>query len=129
VDRLREDRLIKTSVITDLEAIGPSVPLTPLVREYVEGLSRVHEEFRRSIDGDIPGWEGSLEWVCDHYAKMCPSDRGALVEIVAVNDLGQPTDREHIFSELAKQRKHLARKNSVLINLSKRFVSGSCDFP
>jgi hypothetical protein len=52
---LREDSSVKASVIADLEAIGTSVPLTPMIRDYMEGLSVIHCEFRTCTEGAISG--------------------------------------------------------------------------
>jgi hypothetical protein len=127
VTKLAEDGEFKKAILAELSAIGPVVPLTPLVREYVEGVSMVHESFRSSIQHDMPRWEGQFDWVWQRYEEMCPGD-GRVVEIFCADDeMNELTDREQIFSEVIEHRKYLARKNSVLTNLTRRYVSGSCE--
>jgi len=123
---LREDGRVKQSVIADLEALGPDVPLTPLIREYVEGLSVIHEEFRRCTQGDIPSWEASFNWVWERYKAGSGPNRKP-VQIVAINDEGEYTGQDHIFEDLITHRNGLARRNQALINLTRRFVSGACE--
>jgi hypothetical protein len=123
---LREDDRVKRSVIAELEAIGPDVPLTPLIREYAEGLSVIHGEFRKLTDDDIPSWEATFNWVWDRANNAFGAGRDS-VQIVAINDRGEYTDAEQIFEDLINHRKDLAKKNQVLTNLARRFVSGACD--
>jgi hypothetical protein len=123
---LREDNRVKQSVIAELEAIGPHVPLTPLIREYVEGLSVIHGEFRECTQDEIPGWEATFNWVWERAEDAFAAGRNG-VQIVAVNDRGEYTDAEQIFEDLITHRNDLAKKSQVLTNLTLRFVSGACD--
>jgi hypothetical protein len=125
---LREDSRVKPSVMAELEAIGPDIPLTPLIREYAEGLSVIHEEFRSCIQDDIRIWEASFSWVWQRFMNAFGTEQKA-VQIVTVNDKGEYTEAEHIFEDMITHRNDLARKNRVLTNLTRRFVSGACDLP
>jgi hypothetical protein len=102
------------------------VPLTPLIREYAEGLSVIHGEFRKCTEDDVPNWEASFNWVWERANNAFGAGRNA-VQIVTVNDGGEYTDAEHIFEDVINHRNDLAKKNQVLINLARRFVSGACD--
>jgi hypothetical protein len=125
VQRLREDSQLKHSIIGELKAIGDNVPLTPLVREYVEGLSVVHEEFRKHTEGQTAQQEAMLRGVQDRWIDEVGN--GHSVRIVALDAGGQCTEEEAIFEEFITRRKELAQNNAVLINLRFRFPSGACD--
>lgn len=122
-EELRQDKRMKEAVIVDLERIGKKVPLTPLIREYVESLSLIHQEFREGTEDHILEWETRLT----EAIKECvtgPADR--VVRMIAIHDDGRFVEEEHIFDDLLRHRADLARKNQVLVNLSKRSVSGAC---
>jgi hypothetical protein len=123
---LREDTRVKRSVIADLEEIGPDVPLTPLIREYVEGLSIVHEEFRKHTQPDISSWESSFAWVWEQFNNRFGTLEKA-VQVVAVNDKGEHVEAEQIFEDIVTHLKDLAKKNGLLTNLARRFVCGACE--
>ncbi|MDA1094430.1 MAG: hypothetical protein O3A25_14330, partial [Acidobacteria bacterium] len=64
VPSLEVDRLaggsIKSSVLAELRGLGEHVPITPLVREYVEGLGVIHELFRSQAAPDVQQWDQVL---------------------------------------------------------------------
>jgi hypothetical protein len=126
VAELREDGHFKASIIRELDEVGPTVPVTPLVREYVEGLSSIHEAFRDLSQKDIQDWEAHFEWAWKCYADTTGDPRRT-IRVVVVDDGGQFTESEDIFEDLIGERKNLVKKNAVLTNLALRFVSGSCD--
>jgi hypothetical protein len=123
VERLREDKRVKASVIAELGQIGLNVPLTPLIREYVEGISIIQGEFRDCIRSDIKSAEETFGSTLDRAAKAF-NRKPEAVQIVAIDRAGNYSDHDHIFEELITHRNTLATKNQVLTNLPRRFVSG-----
>jgi hypothetical protein len=123
---LREDGRVKRSVVAELEAIGPDVPLTPLIRDYVEGLSMIHEEFRRCTQDDIPMSEASFNWVWERCNADSESSQKA-ARVVEADADGMWTSEDHIFQSLIAHRNDLATKNEALTNLARRYVSGACE--
>lgn len=107
----------------ELERYGREVAITPLVREHVEGLGAVHEEFRQLVAPDIPGWErdfaSAWKWVNQQLGTSYKS-----VFLVQHDTDGQ-THHENVFEELLVHRAALARKNREFAGLSRRFAAGS----
>jgi hypothetical protein len=122
---LQEDKTVKPTVLADLEPFGPVVPLTPLIRDYVEGLSVVHQEFRTCTQADIAVSEASFDWAWQRCRSISDSD-GKAVRIVEFNSRGNWSDEDHIFEELISRRRDLSAKNQPLVNLARRYVSGAC---
>lgn len=124
--RLEVDGKFKSTIAQELKAKGDSVPLTPLVREYVEALGRVHETLREGSSKDTARWEAVLAEVetkafnafncnLDHLAVVTEDEDGSWPEI------------EHIFNDLWKYRKSLVQKNSILNHLSERYISSASE--
>ncbi len=126
VAELREDDKVKAAVLADLKAIGELVPLTPLVRDYLEGLSAVHEEFRALTAQDVANWEAILHRIQDRGARQLEGNKNFLI-LAQLDESGHSFDEDVIFEEFMNHRKELVRKNTSLARLSARFVSGACD--
>ncbi|HEY6342029.1 MAG TPA: hypothetical protein VIY49_11095 [Bryobacteraceae bacterium] len=123
---LREDERVKRSVVADLEPIGPDVPLTPLIRDYVEGLSVIHQEFRECAQGAIPTSEASFNWVWER-CNAGSGSRQKAARILESDADGTWTSEDHIFQSLIAHRNDLVTKNQALTNLARRYVSGACE--
>ena len=65
VSELRADPKVKRSVVAELAALGNEVCVTPLVREYVEALGRVHEAVRTAIASDVRRWEAQMSRIVE----------------------------------------------------------------
>lgn len=120
---LREDPKFKSDVLRDLEAIGEQVPITPLVRGYVEGLFEIHEFVRRRFESAATTWEAELRRVLSDARNEFGGDKPGLA-IVARDDRNVVSDSEEVFDHLLTYRARLQRKNGFLMKLSSRYVSG-----
>jgi hypothetical protein len=126
VARLRDANL-KASVVSELEAKGEYVPLTPLVREYIEGLGHVHEALREVAEPQITLWDSTLASVQTRAAARWGGGDERAFLAVQINDSGQLVASVQVFTELTKYRRTLEQKNSVLANLARRYVSSACE--
>ena len=57
VAELLEDPEFKKTVKAELEQDPKPINITPLVREYIEGIGSAHEEFRKRTEQDAQAWE------------------------------------------------------------------------
>lgn len=122
--QLEEDGRIEAAVLNELKSQGGYVLLTPLVREYMEGLARVHEVLRARTAADVDAWESALVTV-EERAKATFEGPLIALSIFAEEDDGTCPELEHVFSDLWLRRRALARKNSLLERLSHRYVTGA----
>ena len=100
------------------------IDIRPLIRDYIEGLGKIHEKVRESIHPDVEKWEG----IINDTIKMYQGEFGAEVSlaglaIVAQKDDNHWIEKRTIFKEFIERRRALERKNSIFVNLHKRFAS------
>lgn len=125
VDILREDGRLKKSVLDELAGMGNYVPITPLVRQYIEAIGRVHERLRDSTSVDLAEWKERLQSLINRGKEFFRKDLTG-VALVAVNGLSDYIESEQIFEDLMKRHAFLAQKNLALKRISIQFVSGEC---
>ena len=124
LSRLIEDPKFKRAVVEELRKRRKGlVPITPLVRDYVEGLGAVQEALREMIGSDVRDWEQLLGAVLQRGREHFGQSGGA-VAIVALSD-GKGVESQQLFPELWNYRAALSQKNSLLANLTKRYVSSA----
>lgn len=126
VAELREDTKFKRSVFEELKKEGPYVPITPLLREYVEGQGAVHESLRAMTTTDVEKWETLLAETQKRGNEQVSGEKGA-VSIVALRAEDEVTESHDVFDEIVDYRKVLARKNALLERLAARYVSNAVE--
>lgn len=123
---LREDPEFNRDIVRELEGKGEQILLTPLVREYIEGLGVVHEALRAATTGDSSRWEQVLVDAQKRaYAHF--GEEGGAVGLVALADDGKPAKLQHIFRQMWEYRGRLTKKNSLLSRLAARYISTAHD--
>lgn len=120
--QLEVDGGFKASVLAELKERGQHVPITPLVREYVEGLGEVQERLRTISDPHVDVWEDTLRRVKERAREAFPDHLIGLA-VVAEQEEGIWPEIDHIFSDPWDRRKELRRKNALLKNLADRYVT------
>lgn len=137
--RRLEGSKFKSAVLKELEANDARKPskdkskglvlLTPLVREYIEGLARVHEDLRKQISENVAAAEATLLDVQKRALEVIGNEPPGLpgLSIVAEKELGLWVERIPIFLDLLEYRQALLKKNSSLSNFSQRYVSGAIE--
>lgn len=116
---------LRTSVLSELEAIGRIVPITPLLREYIEGLSFVHEIFRKGTQRGVDSCITLLKSVAERASKELTEKKGGL--LVTSKDANGKTIKDLLINEdWLDEIRELSRKNPAPVELSTRYVSGEC---
>ena len=111
-------------VLRELEALGESVELKPLLREYVEGLWTVHAQMRELVAQSIRTWEATLELANKTFLAGGNDERSAfLLSAVALRDDGTEEASVHVTAPFNEYRRFLEAKNAGLDNLSLRYVT------
>ena len=105
------------------------VPLTPLVREYIEGLARVHEDLRKQISKTVEAVEATLSDVEKRAREVIGNEPPGLpgLSVVAEKEPGLWDETIHVILEPLEYRQALLKKNSSLANFSERYVSGAIE--
>jgi hypothetical protein len=126
VSELAEDGKFKKSVLDEMLSIDgkDGIDIRPLIRDYIEGIGKIHEKVRDAIRPDVEQWEGVVNDVIKKYQNKFGSDASlAGLAIVAEDDDGHWIEKRTIFKEFIEKRKALERKNKVFVNLHKRYAS------
>ena len=127
--RLDADGGFKQNILDELKKRPPKVSLTPMVREYVEGLGAVHDVFRSQTKTHVESADETIAMV-EQRARNAFGENPLLGLAVVAEDEeneGVWTEVDHIFSDLTQRRRILAGKNGLLKNLSRRYVRISSD--
>jgi hypothetical protein len=127
IDVLRlKDAEVKPAVFAELEARGETVALTPLVREYVEGLGNIHEALRNLAARQVALWDSVLASTQARGTE--PSGGGAKRAVLAMHldNTENVIETVQVFTDLTDYRRAFERRNSVLSHLARRYVSSVC---
>lgn len=119
---IKEDGGFKAAVLKELEKIGKTVDLKPFVREYVEGIGRVHQLVRELLVTDLQKWEGIFSDVQQQFRAAGGNDLVGL-SVVARDDELQVIEEVQILDDLVTRRKWLVTRTAVLTQYSRHVVS------
>lgn len=120
---LEEDGKFKASVLEGLRSLGDKVDIKPMMREYVDGLGKIHNEVRVQLKSLIEQSDKVVRDAIDRYRKAEPAE-DSVIGLAAVRRDGRTySDSIQLFEELLDYRKGFERKNRNLNNLAKRHVT------
>ena len=122
LQQLEDDRKFKRGVLKELKSLE-KLELKPMVRQYIESISRVHREFRDATEKAANDWLAQLKQSTDRFASSFP-DEGTLALCVLPVDgrgfsAGEPA---YIAGPLPKYFEHMRSKYSAMMNFAKRRV-------
>jgi len=122
ITEVRRDSQMKSNVLEELTASGPLVPLTPLIREYVECLGRVHSQLRSSVAAEVARWEQTLKASMDRARTRCgDSDIGFVAAAFGGDADGEEV---YLFTEFIQRRQLLECRTRHARWLSNHYVTG-----
>ncbi len=117
---LRSDPQFKKTVLEELESsIGDDVPLLPLVREYVSGLSSINAEVRQAYALRKNAWCQTLDKWVERFLSVGPGVGAVGVAAVALDEQGNIREEIHLGIELKERLGSLEDANRRLTNLHK----------
>jgi hypothetical protein len=114
---------MKAGVISELEKLGDSIDLKPLIREYVTGLAEVHRWLRELIRPDIARWDRSVADVLGEF-EAAHGGGSVAVALVVLEEAETPIEPVWLSTEAPERRKELEQKNGQLLNYGRHYVSG-----
>lgn len=125
VTQLEEDGKFKAAVLTEVKGLGPPrIDLKSLAREYIGGLSKVHEAIRRQLRNVVSESDLTVRKMIDEYQNADPPE-GSILGLAAVRrEHSAYSDPIPLFEDLLDYRASFEKKNRVLTNLARRFVTG-----
>ncbi len=115
-------RDLSADVRTALAAAGSSIDPTQIIREAIEHIGTVHENFRKAIKQQEEEWDSHLRSLLSKYIKRDKEKRSYGVAVGFLHSNGTISDEEYIVQDVLDYRKFLRTKNNSSANLSKRYV-------
>jgi len=116
---LKEDKKFKKKV---LEELPEKIDLKIATRSYVESVSRVHCSARKLAEKKLNDSRSIIECAHDEYKKIYPEK---FVGLSAMRfEENRIIDSKSILLDWDDIRLKLTRRNSELVNLTKRYVTG-----
>jgi len=116
---LEADDSFKGSI---LEEAPDEIDLKKTVRKYVEAISRVHIGARALVQESILAARSAIEKAISRYRTEYSGSMVGLF-VIRVSDEGEFVDRIPVMLEWDDIRVQLEKRNKLLRNLSKRYVS------
>lgn len=124
--KLAEDRKFKQRVLDEMLSMKnkDSIDIRPLIRNYVEGIGKIHERVRESIRPDAEKWEGIVNSAIKTYQDEFGADASlAGLAIVTKSDENHSVEQIGISKRFIERRQALESKNRIFVNLHKRYAS------
>ncbi len=120
------DEKFKKCILAEMKeiTIKDEIDIRPLIREYVEGIGKIHEKVRELIKSDVKKWENILEGTIKRLEKELGDDKTiSTLDIVIEVDEYRWSEHHTIFREFLERRRILENKNRYFNNLTKCFVT------
>jgi hypothetical protein len=124
VDELEVDGKFKKAVIKELKALGETVDLKPLVRDYMEGLGAVHDAFRGMVKDRMDIGAVDLEKARADFLAGCKEDHpGLALTLSERHPNGTFTVISHYPNEALEYLDVLKARTRNFANYSRRIVT------
>jgi hypothetical protein len=123
VATLEQDRRFKASVLTELKAQGDLVEFTPLIRQYIESIGRIHLKVRELTKIELLESDDNLLQAIKLYQESTNDRSDDFVHALALSiDCNNYVESVEIFNDFIERRKMLECKNNYP-HYSLHFVS------
>jgi hypothetical protein len=122
---LAADHKVDRALLAELEGRANQkgfVPLLPLIREYVEGLSELNHHSRELFAAREAQWKVELAALREAWAAERDSARHPGLTAVQRDEAGNCVREVPLEIELEERLEHLRRMNGRLHNLSRREI-------
>jgi hypothetical protein len=123
VAELAEDGKFKVAVLEELKALGETADIKPIVREYVDGLGKIHTEVRAQIRVVVEESDATIRGAIERYRRTEPIEDSVIGLAAVRREERKYVDSVQLFEELLDYRKGFERKNRNLNNLARRYVT------
>lgn len=123
VQELRADRNIDRRFIGEMEQSDGANDITFLLRQYIEGLSCVHEELRAATNLHIEEWKSTLRQIMRRYSEACAEDISIVVAF-RLDDEDAIIEEVYVVRDVI-DRLERTRTKPALTNISRRYVSNA----
>lgn len=121
------DEVFKTNILNELLNVGKAVPITPMIREYVERLLEIHKFARGKINSRV---SNSIEVIENKLTRLereldqnCRN--GFFLRKYNNKNDSKPAEETSLIKDFIERYNFLIKNNKDLKNLSIRYVSSN----
>lgn len=122
-ERLAQDDKFKKSVLLEISQLE-QIEFKPMVREYIEGVSAVHDKFRKMTDPKRKAWVAQLAASEARFTSCVPNPAfPAPLSILPIDEDGtQAGEPVYIAGPMVDYLDHMQKKYFTMVNFAKRRV-------
>jgi hypothetical protein len=123
---LKKDGTFKRAILNEIERMDPpAVNLKLAIREYVEGISRIHGVTRRHLEDKISVWENTLKVAAGRIERTLGFPVEERQVAVVYDDQGLSTEAIDIPGDVSRDMRLFCEKNALFPQeeLSRAFVT------
>ncbi|MCX7000248.1 MAG: hypothetical protein NT106_08150 [Candidatus Sumerlaeota bacterium] len=126
---LLEDKEIKPSVRTEINALTDPIDLKYHIREYFGCINAIHNEVRRTLAEDSDSWEKTIRDAIDRFKiEFHLKDDEETVGLAIFKSEGEPPstviEKHDILMKFIEYRKHLQSVNEVRDDVAQSITTG-----
>lgn len=122
-EQLAEDDNFKKATLAEISKLE-KIELKPMVREYIEGLSAVHNAFRMITDTKRKLWNEKLENAAKRFTDQFPGERVSTLAILPIDADGNKIAEEvYIAGPIRDYLEQLQNRYGTMVNFAKRKVT------
>jgi hypothetical protein len=122
-EQLAHDGNFKRTVLDEISKLE-KIELKPMVREYIEGLSAVHNAFRIITNTKRKSWNERLGSAAKRFTDQFPDEPTSALAILPVDADGHKAAEEvYVAGPVKDYLAHLQNKYGTMVNFAKRKVT------
>lgn len=122
IEELESNKKFKKSVLDEMKILGENIDIKPIVREYIESISTIHDKIRKILSEDIFSWQENIDIAIDKF-KTKYGDDVCAITAVSIEDNGHYIESTQLFNEYINRRVELERKNYTFKGLSSKYAT------
>jgi hypothetical protein len=122
LEQLAKDGDFKKSVLKEISALD-KVEMKPLVREYIESISVIHDTFRTTTWRRSKSWLEQLKKSTEAFTREFPDEGTMALAVLPVDDRGfEAGEAVYIAGPMENYLANMREKYSTMVNFTKRRV-------
>ena len=123
VDLFELDGSFKAKVLEEAKKVDPLPDLKLMVREYIDGIRKLHSFIRDSINTVVTNADDELDKTLKAYKALDSDQSDAGVAVIRMNEPPTFEVMFYLFSERIEYRNALVRRNHVAGEFAKSYIS------
>ncbi|MBA4131780.1 MAG: hypothetical protein C0519_10185 [Hyphomicrobium sp.] len=125
LSQMRRDNGFKKKILAELIDRGERIDIRPMTREYVEGISNIHNEFRSIIQLRVLEAELVVQKAINDWRQVTSQTEDANGLAVTSTVSNQANIESYISEPTLRRLQHLTQKNRAPLKLAKSYASNS----